>query len=435
MNRIKDNSDDRLRQLVMKELPVRYPEQDDNLNLMVERELSIIATHNLASDFLLHKDLVIWAQNQKIPIDSICRYSPSSLINYILGITSVDPISFGLHFESFWNPLRKKSPTVMIDVGYSWREAVINHLEELYGVDNVAVGTNSKSSSEKGCCNDSLSKLAIRPEVIRTSQLAVVVSMPGTMELRPRYKNAESTHGEVQLTEAQAIDLGASIVIITESEVLARLATIVQRLNDYGMKINLDTIPLVDERTMQLFRECNTEGVLLFEEANLKRLLVEICPNSFEDLMLIYTVCYPGMQAFIPDIALAKKTMIIPTHGCLEFDAILSNSYGQMIYKEQAVQILHDVFGFGFDMSYVISRSLSGRITPNKKKVIEEFKMNAKNKGIDHKVWLGLLNYIEGRTNYTFSKAVMAASVKIAWNSAFLKAHYPEAYSDCNSFT
>lgn len=427
---VAEDGPSRLRRLVMAALPERYPICDDAITSRVEHELGVIAELGLADQFLMLGDLVAWAREHDIPVGSGHGPAPASIVNYILGITGVDPLHFGLVFERFINPMWKNPPFIAIDIGYERREELIAHLGELYGNDNIAAVAeffSSPDSDDDSVVSARLSGLRCR---VKVSPASMLVARPETMALLPRYKEAGSNRTIVQYTKDQAMALGALVFDISEMEVLTHLHHVVHHLEACGNTMDLDAIPMDDAATMALFKAGNTNGIFLFDDDRMKRVLIEVRPDSFADLMMIYALNRPGFDALIPAVVQAKTSKNIPARCCAAVDAVLRETYGQLLYHEQVIFILHSVFGFDFAAADVIRRHIEHKFAPGVAAAIDAFKKRSLEKGLEEGVWKQLLDCFLNRAGYTFSKAHAAAYVKTAWQCAYLKAHFPVEFTE-----
>jgi len=398
----------RLRQRVMAALPGRYPSGDYAITSRVEHELSVIAELGLADQFLILGDLVAWAQDRGIPVGPGRGTGPASIVNYILGSTGVDPVHFGLVFERLVNPLweKQKPPYIALDVGHERREELIAHLGELYGADNVAAVSAFYSSPGIDDTSVFPGRLICR---VQTSD-SIVVARPETMALLPRYREAGSDRTVVHYTDDDAKALGALVLDVSGLEVLTDLHRTVHHLEACGTTLDLDAIPLDDAATMALFKNGNTKGIFLFDDDSMKRVLIDIQPDSFEDLMMIYDLNRPGIDAIIPAVVQAKTNKNIPPQCCAAVDVVLRETYGQLLYQEQVIFILHAVFGFDFATADVIRRHLGHKFAPGVADAIDAFKKRSLEKGLDESVWKQLLDYLLHRAGYC----------------AYLKAHWTD---------
>lgn len=469
-----ENSTEYLYALAKKGLLKRL---NGNLNVKyVDRlkyELDVITKMGFVDYFLIVYDYVKYAKKHNILVGPGRGSAAGSLVSYVLGITSIDPLKYNLLFERFLNPERVTMPDIDIDFEFTKRDEVINYVKEKYGHDKVAAimtyGTlaakqvirdvgrilnvdlkiidelakvmdskkslveNTRISNVKMVVNKyselkDVYRIAMKLEGLKrhvsTHAAGVVISSEALDNLIPIYKSGEVTLTGVTMEYLE--NLGLLKMDFLALKNLTIIKNVIDLIKDYtNENLALGEIPLDDEGTLKLFREVDTEGIFQFESNGMKAFLKKLKISSFSDIVAAIALYRPGPMENI-DIFIARKEgreKITYFHEDLK--PILSDTYGIMIYQEQIMQVLVKMGGYTFAEADNIRRAMSKK----KKEVMEKeqgiFIERAIKKGytkdLANEVYAAILKF----ANYGFNKAHSVAYALIGYQMAYLKRNYP----------
>ncbi len=446
----------------------------------LEYELSVIEKTKFSSYFLIVQDLVNWAKNHEIVVGPGRGSAGGSLVAYLLNITDVDPIKYKLLFERFLNPERISMPDIDLDFADTRRDEVIKYVKEKYGEKRVAqiitFGTMAARAAVRDCgralgypydyCDkvakmipmfNSLDKaLETVPELkdlyTHDPQATKLLNFSKKLEGVARHA---STHACGTVISAGDLDDFMPIqyasqddkTVITQYEMhgvedlgllkmdflgLKNLTIIENALKIiakvHKIKLETKTFPLDDKSSYELFQKGNTTGIFQFESAGMKRYLKQLKPTEFEDLIAMVALYRPGPMDWIPDYISGKhgKKKIAYIHPKLE--PILNQTYGVAIYQEQVMQIARDLAGFTLAEADVLRKAVGKKIKEllmeQKKKFINGCIANDIEKVTAEKIF----NFIEPFAGYGFNRSHAACYAMIAYQTAYLKAHYPTEF-------
>ncbi|MEA3463958.1 MAG: DNA polymerase III subunit alpha [Patescibacteria group bacterium] len=457
--------------------------EDDDLEQKLQRlyyELSVIKKMGFSSYLLIVADFVHWAKNNNIVVGPGRGSAAGSLVSYLIGITNIDPLHYGLIFERFLNPDRNEMPDIDLDFADIRRDEVIQYVEEKYGHDHVAqiitFGTMAARAAIRDVGRvlnypyDYCDKLAkMIPMFSKIGQALEAVG-----ELKEIYRNEEaakiiidyakrlegvarhaSTHAcgvlitkdpldeHVPLQHTSSSDrtivsqyslhpiedlgllkmdfLGLKNLTIIESAV-----KIIK--NTRGVEIDIDKIPMDDRITYELFQEGETTGVFQFESSGLKRYLRELKPTEFEDIIAMVALYRPGPMEWIPDYIAGKqgKKKVSYLHPKLE--PILAKTYGVAIYQEQVMQMARDLAGFTMAEADVLRKAVAKKIPKLLTEQKEKFIDGCVKHGIASQLAGNIFSFIEPFAGYGFNRSHAACYAMIGYQTAYLKAHWPTEF-------
>ncbi len=455
------------------------PELSDRL----QYELGIIQDMGFAGYFLIVQDFVRFAKKRKIPVGPGRGSVAGSLAAYCLGITTIDPIQHGLLFERFLNPDRISMPDIDIDFCYERRGEVIDYIKQKYGensvtqiitfgrlkarqvvrdvgrvlgmsygeVDRIAkmipagpgvtldsaltVGTDLQQVEKKDALHKNLIAFSKTLEGMNrhaSTHAAGVVIAPGELtDYIPLYK---SPQGDItsQFDMKGLEDLGLlkmdflglrNLTVIKQSEVL---------LKERGVNISCDKIPLDDRKVYKTFSKGNTVGVFQFESSGMREYLKKLKPTCIEDLIAMNALYRPGPMENIDEFIKRKhgRKRIKYTHPDLE--PILSETYGIIVYQEQVMQITNKIAGFSLAQADILRRAMGKKKRKLMKDQKASFIKGAVEKGIAQKTAKNIFALIEKFAQYGFNKSHSTAYAYIAYQTAYLKTHYPAEFMAAN---
>ena len=442
-------------------------------------ELSIISQMNFASYFLIVQDFVNWAKENRIVVGPGRGSAPGSLVAYLTGITNVDPLKYELLFERFLNPGRLEGTLPDIDLDFTdrRRDEVINYVAQKYGRDRVAQIITFGTMAARAVIRDVGRALGLPysfcdkaakmiPFGLTLDQTLAQVGEfrqfyledPQAQKLIDFAKKLEgcarhaSTHAcGVVISETPLDDICPlqhptqdDTAIVTQYEMhsledlgllkmdflgLKNLTIIEDTLSRIyvvqNKKIDIESLPLDDKKTYKILQEGKTAGIFQLEGPGMTRYLMELKPNEFEDIIAMVSLYRPGPMQFIPDYIAGKhkKKKIEYLHPKLK--PILESTYGNLVYQEQLMQIAQQLAGFSLSEADVLRKAVGKKIKKllfsQKEKFIEGAKKNGIDENISQKIWY----WIEPFARYSFNRSHGAAYALIAYQTAYLKSHFP----------
>jgi DNA polymerase-3 subunit alpha len=449
-----------------------------------EYELGIIDQMGFNGYFLIVSDFIGWGKSQGIIFGPGRGSAAGSIISYAIKITDLDPLKYDLLFERFLNPDRISMPDVDIDIQDTRRDEVIQYCSEKYGSDRVAnivtfgrmfarnaVRDVSRVMQVSYADADRLAKMI--PQPVQGRHIPLATSIKEDMDLKREYETNETSkqvidqaiilEGTVRshgvhacgvviapddLVKFLPLEMAQKGVVTTQfpmGEVeelgllkmdflgLSNLTIINNTLRIirkvYKTDINLSTIPLDDEATYKLLGSGDTTGVFQLESAGMKRYLKELKPTVFEDIIAMVALYRPGPMQFIDDFISRKHGLkeIIYPHPSMENS--LKNTYGVLVYQEQVMQISKEVCGFTGGEADTLRKAIGKKkvdlMAKMKDKMIEG---GQKHSGIDRALMDKFWKQLEDFAAYCFNKSHAACYGLIAYQTAYLKAHYPAAF-------
>ncbi len=473
---------DVVRQLCEKEIGSRCPANIDIAKERLKHELTVIKNSGFASYFLIVHDFVRFAKEKNIPVGPGRGSAAGSIVSYLLGITEIDPLKYDLLFERFLNPERVSFPDIDIDFCYERRDEVIKYVTEKYGTDNVAQIITFGTMAAKGVVRDvgrvlgipynevdkiaklipvdlniTLSQaLAIEPELkelyasnktikelidiafvlegltrhASTHAAGVVISDKPLYEYIPLFRSSEgqTTTGFTMNALEKIGLLKMDFLGLKTLTVISETLKIIHRTK--GLNLDISKIDLDDQKTFELFCKAKTLGVFQLESTGMRDLLKKLKPDKFEDTIALLALYRPGpLRSGMVDDFIKRKHSVEKTrydHPLLE--PVLKDTYGIILYQEQVMRISNVLAGFSLAQADLLRRAMGKKIPEvieNLKKTFVDgaIKNNIK-QSIAEKVF-GLIEYFAG---YGFNKSHSAAYALISYQTAYLKANFPEEF-------
>ncbi|MBI5045469.1 MAG: DNA polymerase III subunit alpha, partial [Candidatus Niyogibacteria bacterium] len=448
-------------------------------------ELSVIRKTNFSSYFLIVQDFVNWAKGQGIIVGPGRGSAAGSLIAYVLNITDIDPLKYDLLFERFMNPDRISPPDIDLDFADTRRDEVLHYVTKKYGNDHVAqiitFGTMAARAAIRdtgralglsyGFCDqtakmipfgsslkealddvaefkaayennadtkrlvDFAKKLEGVARHASTHACGVVITKDPLTDMIPlQYATTGSGDNKIQAIvtqyEMHAVEdlgllkmdfLGLSNLSIIE-ETLARI----KRL--HGEEIAINQIPLDDLKTYRLLSRGNTVGVFQLESAGMQRYIKELKPSSLEDIIAMVALYRPGPMEFLPSYLARKNGQEKITYLHPKMEPVLKNTYGIMIYQEQLMRVARDLAGFSMSEADILRKAVGKKIKKLMDEQAEKFIAGVGktigSKELGEKLW----RWIEPFARYGFNRSHSAGYALVAYQTAYLKAHYPKEY-------
>lgn len=464
----------------------RYRDISNELRERTSFELSVINSMGFAGYFLIVQDFISAARMQGVAVGPGRGSAAGSVVAYALGITNIDPIRYDLLFERFLNPDRISMPDIDIDFADDRREMVIDYVKQKYGENAVSQIITFGTLSSRAVLKDvgrvlgiplstinsitdkievKFGKVAPLKEAIESAELrwikeskdpqirklikysmvlegfnrnaslhaAGVVIAPGPLEdYIPLYKTPDSgLASQFQmkyLEEAGLLKmdfLGLRTLTIIERTV----SMITER---HGIEIDIDSIPLDDVATYELFGNGLTTGVFQFESPPMQRYLRELKPTVIEDLIAMNALYRPGPMDNIPDFIDRKRgrKAIEFIHPLLE--PILSKTYGVCAYQEQVMQIAQQVGGFTLAQADTLRRAMGKKNIAEMEGMMPAYFEGCSKHGISRKIAEAIWDMMLKFANYGFNKSHSAAYAFIAYQTAWLKANYTAEFMAAN---
>ncbi|MBP9759060.1 DNA polymerase III subunit alpha [Candidatus Dojkabacteria bacterium] len=477
----KQTSQDVLKEMVYAKALERYPELTEDLKKRIEYELEVIHNKGYNDYFLVVQDYINWAREHDILVGPGRGSGAGSVVAYILGIVNIDPLRWALIFERFLNPERDSPPDFDIDFQDDKRDQIFKYMSERYGQENTAhIGTFGRLKTKAAIRDvarvmgidlkiaDKLSKMVIvkfgRVHTIDMMMKdmpefkVMIDNSPELQELCGYVKKLEnisrhvSTHACGFLVTPEPIinyvpiqkESKGGDKIVTQVEGgpieylglmkfdflgLSNLTIIKNALKqiEYNRKktIDINTIPLDDDKTFELFRNGNTTAVFQFESDGMKKYLRDLQPTNMEDLFFLNAAYRPGPMKYIPDYIARKKGEQQVTYLHPSLEPILKSTFGFAIYQEQVMQIAVDFAGYSLGQADMLRRAMGKKkpeIMVKEKQVFIERAVNLKR---DSKVAEAIFAYLEPFADYGFNRSHSACYSLIAYQTAYLKANYP----------
>lgn len=447
-------------------------------------EFGVVERMGFSGYFLIVADFINWGKDRGIVFGPGRGSAASSILAYALRITEIEPLMYDLLFERFLNPDRISMPDMDIDIQDDRRDEVIDYCIEKYGHDRVAnivtFGRMAARNSVRDVARvlrvpyieaDRWAKMIPPPVQGRHTSLAKhIQSVPElraekeknpeaarVFDLAGRLEGTIRSHGvhaagvviaPDELNKFVPLELAAKGVIATQYSMwpiedlgllkmdflgLSNLTTIKNALRIIKKvekkNIDISTIPLDDEKTFKLLQKGMTTGVFQLESSGMKRYLKELQPTVFEDIIAMVALYRPGPMQWIDDFIARKhgRKSIEYTHPIMK--PALESTYGVIVYQEQVMQISKEMCGFTGGQADTLRKGIGKKIPEVMAKLKNDFIEGAiKTVGADRKMMERFWSQLEEFAAYCFNKVHSACYGLIAYQTAYLKAHYPAAF-------
>ncbi len=465
----------------------RFPLEQEQIYLeRLELEIALIIKMGFVGYFLVVSDFIQWARRNKIPVGPGRGSAAGSLVAWALEITNIDPIRYNLLFERFLNPERISMPDIDIDFCIDGREKVIQYVRDKYGHDKVCQIITFGTMMAKGVIKDVARTLGFAfedsnsitnliPEQLKITLKEALEQEPRLKELlenNPRAKKLFDIAFRLEGITRHASKHAAGIVIspdpidevlpvyvppktnelvtqyaMTELESLGFLKmdllglknltlidnaiTIIAR--NHNVHIDIDALPLDDEKTFILLQAGKTSGVFQLESSGLKDVLCKLQPDKFEDIIAVNALYRPGPlgSGMVDDFIERRHGRQKISYLFPELEPILKETYGVIVYQEQVMKIASAIGGYSLGEADILRRAMGKKkadVMAEQRKIFLE--RAAKNNFNEKKAGelFDLMAYFAG---YGFNKSHSAAYALIAYQTAYLKAHYPAEFLAC----
>ena len=475
--------DQYLRQLVLNGLDWRFGKPAPAAKERAEQELSVISQTGYASYFLIVWDFYNFARQNGIVVGPGRGSAAGSLVSYCLGITNLDPLQHGLIFERFLNIDRVSMPDIDCDFSVEGREKVIRYVSEKYGADRVAQIITFTTMASKAAIRDVGRVLEV--PLRDTDRLAKLVpvwqgrsktledTIKEVSEFREAYESSEeakhlidvartlegvsrnvSTHAagvviapeplvrytplqygpgrEAVITQydMKAVgDIGLLKIDFLGLQNLDIIATCMRLIKERrGIEIDLEHLTFDDAKTYELIANGDTHGVFQLEGPGMRRMVMDMRPQSFEDVAAAIALFRPGPMVNIPAF-IARKQGREPIEYMHErLEPILRETYGVMIYQEQVMMAARELAGFTMSEADILRAAMGKKDKAKMAKLRAKFIDGTVERGIPKATAEALFDGIAKFAEYGFNRAHSAAYGVISYQTAYLKANYPLEY-------
>ena len=464
-------------------LKERYETVTPELQKRLDYEIGIINQMGFPSYFLIVKDFIDHAREEGISVGPGRGSAAGSLAAYVLGITNVDPIEYDLIFERFLNPERVTMPDIDIDFCYERREEIINYVRQKYGQEQVAQIITFGTMAARAVIRD-VGRVLKMPygdvdKIAKLVPAAVKMTLPKALDMVEELRQlSDQDEQHRQLMDYSLILEGlarhssthACGVVITPTDLndyvplykantgdittqyemkfleeigvlkmdflglrtLTVIADTLKALKLRSIDIDIDQIPMDDEKTFEVFAKGNTIGIFQFESNGMQTYLKKLKPTCIADLIAMNALYRPGPMDMIEDFIARKHgtKKIEYLHPMLE--PILNETYGIIVYQEQVMRIASDMGGFSLGGADLLRRAMGKKKVELMKKQRELFIQGAAKKGVDKKTANDIFDLMDKFAGYGFNKSHAACYSVVAYQTAYLRAHYPAEFMAAN---
>lgn len=459
-----------LKQKIVEGTKIKFGETVPKIYLdRLKYELEIINKMGFCDYFLIVHDYVKYAKDQKILVGPGRGSAAGSLISYVLDITEIDPIKYNLLFERFLNIERVTMPDIDIDFEFDRREEVINYCKNKYGNNKVAniiaFGTLKSRAVIRDLARvmeldvNDLSK-NINPNLLLKDNYENIKKYLTTYELKKLYKLGlllEGLKRNITMHAAGIVmsnnDLAQSVPMVLNGESyiagytpeyleqigllkmdflglknLSILRDSIKKVREIDDTFYIEKIPLNDQKTLDIFKNGNTLGIFQFESSGMINFLKRLDVNSFDDIVVANALFRPGPANNIDLYINYKKGKIKPNYYDERLKNILSPTYGVMIYQEQIMLIASKMAGYTLGEADILRRAMSKKkesvMGKNYTKFIEGSLKNGYSLETSKKVFEDIKKFAQ----YGFNKSHSVAYAYLAYQMAYIKAHYKECF-------
>ena len=469
-----------LRRLCEEGLRQRVTTPEAEYEKRLAYELEVIHEMGFDDYFLIVWDVMAYARKAKIMPGAGRGSAAGSLVSYVLRITHVDPIKYNLLFERFLNKERYNMPDIDLDFPDNRRDDILHYVRDKYGSDHVAqiatfgtlaakmslrdtarvfgltvaeaqawsnaipnqLGISLAEAKQKSkelqkliSTNDvnrllyeTAEKIEGVPRHVSTHAAGVVISDNPLRDIVPLQKKNSDLY-LTQYTMGNIEEIGLLKMDFLGLKNLTILNDAVQLASDaHKESINIWEIPMDDDRTLDIFRKADTNGVFQFESPGIKNVLRKLGPESIEDIAAVNALYRPGPMEQIDLFISRKKGLAEIDYLHPDLKSILEVTYGVMVYQEQVMQVASRMAGFSLGEADILRRAIGKK----QKSAIDEerkhFIEGSLQQGYSEQTAEQVYDYIERFANYGFNRSHSVAYSFIAYQLAYMKAHFPEAF-------
>jgi len=461
----------------------KYPEYEKRL----QRELDVIIKMGFPGYFLIVADFITWSKNNGIPVGPGRGSGAGSLVAYALGITDLDPLAYDLLFERFLNPERVSMPDFDVDFCMDGRDRVIDYVAEKYGRESVSQIITYGTMAAKAVVRD-VGRVMGHPygfvdKIAKLIPFEIGITLEKALsqeeDLRLRYneeeevselidlakklegitRNAGKHAGGVVIAPSKLTDysalycepgnehivtqfdkddvetvglvkfdfLGLRTLTIINWAVLAINARLAK---ENQPAIDISTIPIDDVKTFELLKDCETTAVFQLESCGMKDLIKRLQPDCFEDIIALVALFRPGplQSGMVDDFINRKHGLAQVEYPHPDLEPILKPTYGVILYQEQVMQIAQVLANYTLGGADLLRRAMGKKKPEEMAKQRKIFTEGAVNRGVEEELATSIFDLMEKFAGYGFNKSHSAAYALVAYQTAWLKAHYPAEF-------
>ncbi len=444
----------------------------------LEYELDVIHKMGYVNYYLIVYDFIDYAKSQGIPVGPGRGSGAGSLAAYCIGITGIDPIRFNLLFERFLNPERVSMPDFDVDFCYVRRQEVIDYVVRKYGEDHVAQIVTFGTMAARGAIRDVGRALGIPYQTVDTVAKMVPMELhitldkaiEGSRELRdlaaadpkiqelldlaravegmPRHA---STHAAGVVITPEPVDTYLPLAKNDEAVVtqypmgtleelgllkmdflglrnLTVVADAQGMIRAHTPDFAIEQISLDDKAVFEMLSSGETDGVFRFESGGMRRLLIQLQPESLEDLIAAISLYRPGPMESIPKYVENRHHPERVTYRTPQLKGILNVTYGCIVYQEQVMQICRELGGYSYGQADLVRRAMSKKKADVMERERANFVAGCRKNGISADIADNIFDEMSSFAAYAFNKSHAAAYALVAYQTAYLKCHYPKEY-------
>ena len=470
-----------LKHLAFEGAKKRYPELTDEIKERLDFELETIANTGYPGYFLIVQDFTAKAREMGVAVGPGRGSAAGSAVAYCIGITNVDPIAYDLLFERFLNPDRVSLPDIDIDFDNEGREKVINYVIDKYGADQVAqiitYGTMAPKSAIRDAGRvmelslpetDAIAKLVperpgtkfskvfeevkeletlkkgkdlpsqvLNQAVVLEGSLrntgvhacGVIITPDEMSKFVPLAKSKDSDMMVTQFDNSVVEDAGMLKMDFLGLKTLSIIKTAVENVEiRHGIKINIDEIPLDDQKTYELYQRGETNGTFQFESPGMQKHLRSLVPDRFEDLIAMNALYRPGPMEYIPNFIARKHGKEKISYDIPAMEEYLAETYGITVYQEQVMLLSQSLAGFTKGEADVLRKAMGKKKRDVLDKMKPQFIEQAKEKGHPEENLEKIWKDWEAFAAYAFNKSHSTCYSVVAYHTGYLKANYPGEY-------
>jgi len=473
------SKDEYLKELCEAGLKIRFKEVTPQIEERLEHELKIIVDMGFVSYFLIVWDFISYAKKQGIPVGPGRGSAAGSLVSYLLGITDINPLRYGLLFERFLNPERLGLPDIDIDFCYERRQEVIDYVTKKYGQENVAQIITFGTMQARAVVRDVGRVMGISyADVDRIAKMIPPdpsITLKNALESEPELNNLYRTDAQITKLIDTALSLeglnrhasihaagvviadkplnnymplfktgddqittGYSMGILEKTGLLKvdflglRTLTVIDSAlklikQTQGKDVDIENISLEDPPTYKLLTSAQTMGIFQLESSGMRDLLKKLEPERFEDLIALLALYRPGPigSGMLDDFIQRKHQRVPIKYDHKKLETVLKDTYGIMVYQEQIMRVASELGGFSLAQADLLRRAMSKKIPEVMEKQRRNFVLGCIKNGISETVASKIFDQIDYFSGYGFNRSHSAAYALISYRTAYLKANFP----------
>ncbi|MBR5305425.1 MAG: DNA polymerase III subunit alpha, partial [Oscillospiraceae bacterium] len=455
-----------------------YKEITPEIQARLDYEISVISKMGFVNYYLIVYDFINYAKTHDIPVGPGRGSGAASLCAYCMGITSIDPLKYNLLFERFLNPERVSMPDFDVDFCYEKRQQVIDYVIDKYGADHVAQIITFGTMLARGAIRDIARVLTIpyavadkvaklipnEPKMTIAKALTISKEMESLYNTDPQIKELIDLALKVEGMPRHASTHAAGVVItdlaaeeyvplqsnegqivtqfpMTTIEELGllkmdflglRTLTVIDHCAKMVKQVNpdfdIEKIPHNDKKVFDMLTQGDTTGVFQFESEGMRSVLMRLKPVDIEDLIAVISLYRPGPMDSIPTFIANRHNPANISYKHPMLEKILNVTNGCIVYQEQVMQICREMAGYSYGQADIVRRAMGKKKADVMEKERGHFIEGCKSNGVSEAIATDIFNEMTSFASYAFNKAHAAAYAFVAYQTAYLKAHYPKQF-------